>query len=178
MNLRECNYSSTCSRYRFINSLLLCFLLQALAFAKLKRSASTYSFDGKMDPEPLYEEDAKKIEDRENYISAHPEESEDPIEPEEPTEVTVEVPTNPSCWKKIQKKVAHLVNTSAFETLITLCILFNTLAMALEHFEMDKMFSKVLEYCNLVKYFHFYYGNARETFIFQISRHSSRAVIC
>lgn len=124
--------------------------LRALAFAKLKRSASTYSFDGKMDPEPLYEEDAKKIEDRENYIAAHPEESEDPIEPEEPTEVTVEVPTNPSCWKKIQKKVAHLVNTSAFETLITLCILFNTLAMALEHFEMDKMFSKVLEYCNLV----------------------------
>lgn len=103
-----------------------------------------------MEPEPLYDEDARKIADREAYIAAHPEESEHPIEPEEPTEVTVGVPTNPSCWRKTQKSVAVLVNSSVFETLITLCILFNTLAMALEHFEMDKMFEKVLEYCNLV----------------------------
>lgn len=126
---------------------------QAQAFAKLKRSASTYSFDGKMEPEALYEEDSKKIADRDAYIAAHPEESEHQTEHEEPTEVSVEVPTNPSCWRKTQKKVAVLVNTSAFETLITLCILFNTLAMALEHFEMDQMFAKVLEYCNLVRAF-------------------------
>lgn len=103
-----------------------------------------------MEPEPLYEEDLKKIEDRDAYIAAHPEESEHQTELEEPTEVTVEVPTNPSCWKKTQKKVAHFVNTSGFEALITACILFNTLAMALEHFEMDKTFSRVLEICNLV----------------------------
>lgn len=103
-----------------------------------------------MEPEPLYEEDLKKIEDRDAYIAAHPEESEHQTELEEPTEVTVEVPTNPSCWKKTQKKVAHFVNTSEFEALITACILFNTLAMALEHFEMDETFSRVLEICNLV----------------------------
>lgn len=103
-----------------------------------------------MEPEPLYEEDLKKIEDRNAYIAAHPEESEHQTELEEPTELTVEVPTNPSCWKKTQKKVAHFVNTSGFEALITACILFNTLAMALEHFQMDKTFSKVLENCNLV----------------------------
>lgn len=128
-------------------------LRQAQAFAKLKRSASTYSFDGKMEPEALYEEDGRKIAEREAYIAAHPEESEHPIEHEEPTDLTVEVPTNPSCWRKTQKHVAGLVNSSAFETLITLCILFNTLAMALEHFEMDKTFAKVLEYCNLVSTF-------------------------
>ena len=125
-------------------------LRQAQAFAKLKRSASTYSFDGKMTAEPMYEEDERKIREREQYLRDHPEESVHPIEPEEPTDLTVEVPTNPSCWRKTQKSVAGLVNSSAFETLITLCILFNTLAMALEHFEMDTVFSKVLENCNLV----------------------------
>ena len=103
-----------------------------------------------MEPEPLYEEDSKKIGEREAYIAAHPEESEHPIESGEPTEVTVEVPTNPSCWRKTRNHVSVFVNTGAFETLITLCILFNTLAMALEHFEMDNLFAKVLEYCNLV----------------------------
>ena len=106
-----------------------------------------------MEPEALYEEDGRKIAEREAYIVAHPEESEHPIENEEPTDLTVEVPTNPSCWRKTQKHVAGLVNSSAFETLITLCILFNTLAMALEHFEMDKDFAKVLEICNLVRTF-------------------------
>ncbi|XP_074630746.1 sodium channel protein 1 brain-like isoform X1 [Acropora palmata] len=125
-------------------------VLRAQAFAKVKRTGSTYSFDGKMEPEPLYEEDAKKIAEREAYMAARAEESEHPIEPEEPTEVAVDVPTNPSFWRKTQTSVAGLVNSSAFETLITLCILFNTLAMALEHFRMDKTFAKVLEYCNLV----------------------------
>ena len=129
---------------------MISLLYQAQAFAKVKRTGSTYSFDGKMEPEPLYEEDAKKIAEREAYMAARAEESEHPIEPEEPTEVAVDVPTNPSFWRKTQTSVAGLVNSSAFETLITLCILFNTLAMALEHFRMDKTFAKVLEYCNLV----------------------------
>lgn len=103
-----------------------------------------------MDPEPLYQEDTQRIEEREHYIAAHPEESEHPVEPEEPTEVTVEVPGNPSCWRRTRNFVSSVVNSSVFETLITLCILFNTLAMALEHFEMDLTFAKVLEYCNLV----------------------------
>lgn len=125
-------------------------VLRAQTFAKLKRSASTYSFDGQMEPEPLYQEDTQRIEEREAYIAAHPEESEHPVEPEEPTEVTVEVPGNPSCWRRTRNFVSRVVNSSVFETLITLCILFNTLAMALEHFEMDETFAKVLEYCNLV----------------------------
>ncbi|XP_068681874.1 sodium channel protein 1 brain-like isoform X2 [Montipora foliosa] len=125
-------------------------VLRTQAFAKLKRTGSTYSFDGKMNPEPLYEEDAKKIAERDAYIAAHPEESENPIEPEEPTEVTLDVPANPSYWRKTQTHVAGLVNSSAFETLITLCILFNTLAMALEHFDMDETFLLVLDNCNLV----------------------------
>lgn len=125
-------------------------LYQEQAFAKVKRTGSMYSFDGKMEPEPLYEEDEKKIAEREAYVAARAEESEKPIEREEPTEVIVDVPTNPSFWKKTQTSVAGLVNSSAFETLITLCILFNTLAMALEHFQMDETFAKVLEYCNLV----------------------------
>lgn len=103
-----------------------------------------------MEPEPLYQEDTQRIEEREAYIAAHPEESEHPVEPEEPTEVTVEVPGNPSCWRRTRNSVSRVVNSSVFETLITLCILFNTLAMALEHFEMDLTFAKVLEYCNLV----------------------------
>ena len=98
----------------------------------------------------MYQEDTQRIEEREAYIAAHPEESEHVVEPEEPTEVTVEVPSNPSCWRRIRSFVSTVVNSSVFETLITLCILFNTLAMALEHFEMDELFSTVLENCNLV----------------------------
>lgn len=124
--------------------------LRAETFAKLKRSASTYSFDGHMEPEPLYQEDRQRIEEREAYITAHPEESEHPPEPEEPVELTVEVPRSPSCWRKTQNKVSCVVNSSIFETFITLCILLNTLAMALEHYKMDKVFAKVLENCNLV----------------------------
>ena len=103
-----------------------------------------------MEPEPLYQEDRQRIEEREAYITAHPEESEHPPEPEEPVELTVEVPRSPSCWRKTQNKVSCVVNSSIFETFITLCILLNTLAMALEHYKMDKVFSKVLENCNLV----------------------------
>ena len=103
-----------------------------------------------MEPEPLYQEDRQRIEEREAYITAHPEESEHPPEPEEPVELTVEVPRSPSCWRKTQNKVSCVVNSSIFETFITLCILLNTLAMALEHYKMDKVFAKVLENCNLV----------------------------
>lgn len=103
-----------------------------------------------MEPEPLYDEDTQRIEEREKYIADHPEESQHPVEPEEPTDLTVEVPERPSYWRRARNTVSTIVNSPFFETLITLCILFNTLAMALEHFEMEKMFSKVLEYCNLV----------------------------
>ena len=61
-----------------------------------------------------------------------------------------ENPREPSNWEIIRKKVKALVSNSIFETLITLCILFNTLAMALEHYEMDKTFSSVLEWFNNV----------------------------
>lgn len=119
----------------------------------------------------MYQEDTQRIEEREAYIAAHPEESEHVVEPEEPTEVTVEVPANPSCWRRIRTFVSAVVNSSVFETLITLCILFNTLAMALEHFEMDELFSTVLEYCNLVS------DNSKGPSLKFLSRYESGEVV-
>ena len=101
-----------------------------------------------MSPEPLYEEDALRIEERETYLANLP--PPEPTEDDEPTEVTVEVPQNLSCWRKLQKSMRSLVASSLFETFITLCILFNTLAMAVEYYQMDRTFYNVLDYCNLV----------------------------
>lgn len=118
--------------------------MQAKTFAKLRKTASTYSFDGKTEPTPLYEEDVVKEED----ILADQEPSRIEITQEDEGENEEDVELG-SCGK-FQLKMRTVVNHSAFETLITLCILFNTLAMALEHHEMDQTFADVLEVFNLV----------------------------
>ncbi|XP_031560094.1 sodium channel protein 1 brain-like isoform X2 [Actinia tenebrosa] len=121
--------------------------LKATAFAKLKRSASSYAFDGKSEIEPMYEEDILPSLPPEETVSEHftVESSSHNVIDEDP-----ENPTEPSIWQKIRKVVKALVCNSIFETFITLCILFNTLAMALEHHEMDESFAKVLEVFNYI----------------------------
>ena len=141
-----------CAQYRIID--VFCRITvnhtsplpQAQAFAKLKRSASTYSFDGKTTPIPLYDRDVVNPEDLpaldEPSCVAIPQEQEEDLEDVEERE--------PTAFDEFQTRMRSIVNHSVFETFITLCILFNTLAMALEHYNMDHTFSKVLEYFNLV----------------------------
>lgn len=55
-----------------------------------------------------------------------------------------------SCWLKFQEMVAWLVFDPFVELFITLCIVINTLFMALDHHNMDKGIEKILKTGNYV----------------------------
>lgn len=54
------------------------------------------------------------------------------------------------CWLTIQKYVRYLVFDPFVELFITLCIVVNTLFMALDHHNMDKDLDKALKSGNYV----------------------------
>lgn len=56
------------------------------------------------------------------------------------------------CWLKFQEMVAWLVFDPFVELFITLCIVINTLFMALDHHNMDKGIEKILKTGNYVSY--------------------------
>ena len=56
------------------------------------------------------------------------------------------------CWIVIQKFVALVVFDPFVELFITLCIVVNTLFMALDHHDMDKDLEKALKSGNYVSY--------------------------
>lgn len=56
-------------------------------------------------------------------------------------------------WLKLQEWIAWLVFDPFVELFITLCIVVNTLFMALDHHNMDRGIEKVLKTGNYVKYF-------------------------
>lgn len=59
------------------------------------------------------------------------------------------------CWLKFQEYVALVVFDPFVELFITLCIVVNTLFMALDHYDMDKDLDKTLKSGNYVSiYFH------------------------
>lgn len=55
------------------------------------------------------------------------------------------------CWLKFQEMVAWLVFDPFVELFITLCIVINTLFMALDHHNMDKGIEKILKTGNYVR---------------------------
>ena len=57
-----------------------------------------------------------------------------------------------SCWLKFQEMVAWLVFDPFVELFITLCIVINTLFMALDHHNMDKGIEKILKTGNYVSW--------------------------
>lgn len=54
------------------------------------------------------------------------------------------------CWLKFQEFIAFIVFDPFVELFITLCIVVNTLFMALDHYEMDKDMEKALKSGNYV----------------------------
>ena len=120
-------------------------------FIKLKRSASTYSFDGQTGHEPMFEGDVVRPQEEEpvsdRYVVEAPPET--AVEEEKDEEDTDDKPK--TCWQKTAGVCKVIVSHSAFEFFITLCILLNTLAMALEYHKMDLGFKQILEYFNLVR---------------------------
>lgn len=128
-------------------------------YEALKRSASAYDFDCKEMPEPLYLDDIPQRPEESKYV---PEEltprpasrntatptSDDALELGENYEQEVAGPTG--CCTSFRGRVNKIVDHAVFEGFITACILFNTLCMSLEHYDMDLTFRKVLETCNQV----------------------------
>jgi len=57
-------------------------------------------------------------------------------------------------WLKIQEGVAFIVFDPFVELFITLCIVVNTLFMALDHYDMDKNLDKTLKSGNYVSWKH------------------------
>ena len=55
------------------------------------------------------------------------------------------------CWMKLQSYVAFIVFDPFVELFITLCIVVNTLFMALDHHDMDKNMEKALRSGNYVR---------------------------
>lgn len=67
-------------------------------------------------------------------------------------------------WLQIQKYVALIVFDPFVELFITLCIVVNTLFMALDHHNMDKDLEKALKSGNYVRRHRFFFG--QQNFIF------------
>lgn len=128
-------------------------------YESLKRSASSYDFDCKEMPEPLYLDDIPQRPEESRYV---PNEV-DPRPPSRNIETPSsdnalelgenyeqEVAVSAGCCSAFRGKVNVLVDSPLFEGFITACILFNTICMALEHHNMDRTFKSVLDYCNMV----------------------------
>lgn len=56
------------------------------------------------------------------------------------------------CWVRVQETFALIVFDPFMELFITLCIVVNTLFMAMDHHDMDYDFEKVLKSGNYVSY--------------------------
>lgn len=59
------------------------------------------------------------------------------------------------CWLEFQKGVSWIVFDPFTELFITLCIVVNTLFMALDHHNMNREVEKVLKAGNYVRFFFF-----------------------
>lgn len=123
-------------------------------YAALKRSASTYDFDCKEMPEPLYLDDIPQRPDAHVTHTTEPQAlSRSPTPPTSHNALDLfehQDQRISGCCSGFRAHINKIVESSLFEGFITTCILLNTLCMALEHHEMNKTFAKVLEICNLV----------------------------
>ena len=57
------------------------------------------------------------------------------------------------CWIRVQELVASVVFDPFMELFITLCIVVNTLFMAMDHHNMDKDLDDILQKGNFVSFF-------------------------
>ena len=124
----------------------------------MRRSASTYSFDGRHVAEllhgtsPVVEIDGEKQYNIDNLPKSLKKNQEEFMQ----TEIgPPELGENPSCLLKFRVKMYIFVGSTIFEGFITACIMLNTIAMATEHYEQPKIMdiiSNTLNYvsCNKV----------------------------
>jgi len=121
------------------------------AIEQMKRTASTYSFDGENyvefleGPSPVDEVDGEK-----RYTTNEPKKKEKA--PKEEIDYTIK-PTlneNSTISERIRYFSFLVVDSSIFEGIIIGCITINTAFMASEHYGMDENYKIFLEYCNYV----------------------------
>eukprot|EP00794_Sanderia_malayensis_P020464 gene20464-22480_t len=120
----------------------------------IRRSASTYSFDGDdvveylYGPSPVVEIDGEKQYTIDNLPKSEKKkaarsENEQEIQP-------LELGESPTCFRRLRVMMNVLVCSTWFEGFITACIMLNTIAMAVEHFEQPEMMNVMSEVLNYV----------------------------
>ena len=80
------------------------------------------------------------------------------------------------CWVRVQELVALIVFDPFMELFITLCIVVNTLFMAMDHHNMDKDIDRILYNGNLVSFVAFFplYNQFSQHFLHSFSLPFSR----
>ena len=130
------------------------------AMEQMKRTASTYSFDGDTyvefldGPSPVDEVDGEK-----RYtVAEEPKKKDKADKDKEEIDYTIkpELNENSTIRERIRAFFFMVVDSSIFEGIIIGCITINTAFMASEHYEMDENYKIFLEYCNYVSSFCIY----------------------
>eukprot|EP00795_Rhopilema_esculentum_P002961 gene2961-1213_t len=119
----------------------------------MRRSASTYSFDGRHVAEllhgtsPVVEIDGEKQYNIDNLPKSLKKNQEEFMQ----TEIgPPELGENPSCILKIRVKMYIFVGSTIFEGFITACIMLNTIAMATEHYKQPKIMDIISNTLNYI----------------------------
>ncbi|XP_057317031.1 sodium channel protein 60E-like isoform X2 [Hydractinia symbiolongicarpus] len=122
--------------------------------ANIRRSASTYSFDGDNCVEFLHgPSPVEEINDGEKRYTVQeesPKKKKKPKTPDDDKFMPPEPGENPTCRAKMQYFFFRIVSSSPFEGFIIACIMLNTILMAIEHYGMSKTLEKILEIMNYV----------------------------
>ena len=119
----------------------------------IRRSASTYSFDGEHIVEYLNGESPVEGEGDDKKYTVSLDQFPKKKVPKPTSNALVLPPVlgdNPTLGKKWQCICFRIVSSSPFEGFIIACIMLNTILMALEHHGMSKTFASVLETFNYV----------------------------
>lgn len=117
----------------------------------MRRTASTYSFDGRHvaeylhGPSPVIEVDGDKQYTVDN-IPKNLKKTQEPLPEIRPPELG----ENPTCFRKFRVKMYIFVGSTMFEGFITACIMLNTVAMACEHHNQPKIMDKISNILNYV----------------------------
>ncbi len=124
----------------------------------IRRSASTYSFDGESvveylhGPSPVVEIDGEKQYTIDNLPKSEKKKAANADSAQEVR--PPELGETPSCFLRFRVIMYIFVGSTWFEGFITTCIMLNTIAMAVEHFEqpaiMDTI-SNILNYVSILK---------------------------
>jgi len=117
----------------------------------IKRTASTYSFDGRHiaeylhGPSPVVDIDGEKQYTIDN-IPKNVKKAQEPV----PEIRAPELGDNPSCSRKFRVTIYIFVGSTLFEGFITTCIMLNTVAMACEHYQQPQIMNDISNILNYI----------------------------